>query len=277
MTTNKKAKTAARVRQQATGESYAEARRRTLVPEVGAVERLFEDDHCANCLAPLPLDVEGLFCSSWCRETADVVRYWRGTIRDGRLEKDPLVLQAIRTQVAFLLIGGYDRLGRALSTKVKADVRERDSGLCRECGKPGTEIDHIAGSSGDLANLQLLCGECHRAKTAQNLAPAPADKAALIQLLFLARVVPDEPTLLADDQVAWRHRWQGLKRARKQRLIDRMEGMGIETTGLRSWADLVEVYEDCLADDIDGVGGTDDFDGGYGPNSYFARAMAKDD
>lgn len=238
-------------------------RNRTFIPEgLGTVA--FVDDHCANCLLELPLSVEGLFCSSWCRETADLVRYWRARLRDGRLDADPLVLEAVRTKVAFLLVGGYDQLGRTLSPAVKESVRERDAGVCQQCGRPGTEIDHIDGSLGELDNLQLLCGECHRAKTALNMVPAPGQEAALIELLFIARVVPDDPALLADDQQNWRHRWQALKKARKQRLIDRMQGIGIDTTGLASWAVLVEVYEDRLSGDHGEFTSTDDAGGGFG-------------
>lgn len=226
-----------------------EARRRTLIPESPGGDHTFIADHCANCLQPLPVRVSGLFCGSWCRETGEVVRYWRGTLRDGRLEDDPLVREALRTRVAFLLMGGYYQLDRSLSPAVKDDVRSRDAGACQGCGSLGTEIDHIDGSSGELENLQLLCGECHRAKTATNLVPAPAEEAALIQMIFLARVMPEEPILLADDSEHWRQRWQGLKKDRKVRFVRRMEAMGIETAGLSSWAELVEVYEECLAEE----------------------------
>ena len=72
-------------------------------------DRYFLDDHCANCLEPLPEDVEALFCSAWCAEIADTVRYQRRVFRDGRIQR-PDVQEAIRTRNAFLLIGGYRSL-----------------------------------------------------------------------------------------------------------------------------------------------------------------------
>jgi hypothetical protein len=42
-------------------------------------------------------------------------------------------------------------------------------------------------------------------------------------------------------------------------------------------ADLVAALQDALADESDIGGWTEDDDSGYGPNSYFAHAMAKDD
>lgn len=65
-----------------------------------------------------------------------------------------------------------------------------DSG-CAECGGPATEVDHIDALAlvwayGDwdlvlaahtLDNLQALCGDCHKAKTARDLAAIAAVKA----------------------------------------------------------------------------------------------------
>lgn len=239
-------------------------------------DRFFKDDHCANCLEPLPEDVEALFCSTWCAEITKTVRYWRRVFRDGRIEK-PDVHEALRTRNAFLLAGGYRSLGRTLSVSTRAKVRARDSGQCKICGKPGAEIDHIAGNSGDLDNLQLLCADCHRAKTAANLVPASPEHVALLQALFLSRVVPDEPTLLADDEVAWRKLWRGLKSSRKKRFIDRLIDLGLDLGGLKTRAEMVLELEDYLTDHADGSAAPEDYDGGFGPNSYYASVMQRDD
>lgn len=49
----------------------------------------------------------------------------------------------------------------------------RSNPLCVKCGKLGSDIDHISPHRGDRAmfhdpgNLQVLCKECHKAKTRQ--------------------------------------------------------------------------------------------------------------
>src|SRR5690349_1042976 len=96
MTDNKRAKRDARERQQRTGERYVTARRRS-----AKREQFFEADCCANCLQRLPDEVEGLFCSEFCMQICDTVRYWRRVVRDGRIER-PDVREAVQTRVAFL-------------------------------------------------------------------------------------------------------------------------------------------------------------------------------
>lgn len=60
--------------------------------------------------------------------------------------------------------------------KLRAMVLERDRYLCLECLRNGlyvsaTTVDHIIakahGGSDDLSNLQSLCEQCHRMKTAR--------------------------------------------------------------------------------------------------------------
>lgn len=289
MTRDKRARDAARALSARSGESYAASRRKTgdrapvddrlgelrdrLIPSATAS---FEADHCANCFRPLPDDVEGLFCDSWCNEIADNVRYWRRVHRDGRATA-PDVQQAIRTRVAFMLAGGYDSLGRRLTASTRSLVKARDDGKCVQCGKPGTEIDHIAGSSSDLANLQLLCKDCHRAKTRRNMVLAGAGEQLIVEQFCQRRVLPDTASRLADDQGEWPSRWQQLKQERRERFIDRLESAGIDTTGTWTWAGMVLELEDALADDVAEVSVTADDDSGYGPSSYYARAMAREE
>lgn len=60
--------------------------------------------------------------------------------------------------------------------KQRAVVLNRDQGLCRTCRASGrvtaaTEVDHIvpksSGGSDDESNLQAICADCHKAKTAR--------------------------------------------------------------------------------------------------------------
>lgn len=66
---------------------------------------------------------------------------------------------------------GIDRARRIkrLTEAEKQWVRERDFHTCRECGKPGHEVDHITptkdGGDNRPSNLQTLCTPCHDTKT----------------------------------------------------------------------------------------------------------------
>lgn len=187
--------------------------------------RFFVADHCANCLTLLPEDVKGLWCSTWCNDINTKVRYWRAVQRDGRIDDLDIRFQ-IQMNMAFLLIGGYRALGRRPSAETRKKVVERDEGLCQSCGKPGSDLDHIDGSSDDPSNLQMLCGDCHRAKTAEALEPADDESRALILALNLSRVMPDEPRLLADDEEAWAGLWQKIRSERKTRFEESLLAVG---------------------------------------------------
>jgi len=261
MTSSKRAKRDARDRAARTGETYILARRRT-----ARGERYFEDDYCASCLQQLPDEEEGLFCSELCSQTAST----------GRIDQ-PDVRQAVRTRVAHLLAGGYHEAARRLSPAIRAQVWERDSGRCVSCGQPGAEIDHIAGDSPDLGNLQLLCADCHQAKTTARMRPASREQAAEVNALYTARVQPEAPVLLCDDGQGWTRQWRGLKKARRQRLLDLLDEAGLDPDDFRgaSRAEILNAIEDEM--DYDDGGWTEDDDTGYGPYSYFSHAMAKDD
>lgn len=280
MTTSRRAKQDARDEQAVTGSSYVAARRATLNPTVPERDggKVFLDDMCANCLRPIAEERNSLFCSDFCQETTKHVRYFRRVFRDGRIG-DPDVQIAVNTRIAFLSIGGYDALGRTLVPAVRAAVIERDKGVCQSCGRPGTEIDHIAGSSDVLENLKLLCVECHRDKTQLNMTEGSPEFKERIDELFERRVMPDVPVLLADDDEAWAGRWRALKKARNDRLRDELEGLGFDPVrlGIRSREDMIEIRDDTDWGSGEDYNGPEDYDGGFGPDSYFAHAMAKDD
>jgi 5-methylcytosine-specific restriction endonuclease McrA len=237
----------------------------------------FEPDHCASCLTLLPPSNRSLFCSEQCKQTADLVRYWRRIIRDRRIHQ-PDVEDALRTRIAHVLAGGYRENARRLSKATRDEVWSRDDGLCRSCGKPGEEVDHIAGDSSELSNLQLLCGACHHAKTWVRMRPATPDEQETIAKLYRERVLPDQPILLADDEIRWRNEWQRLKRERHEGLLEDMADMGYERSDYPdlSWEAFVDLAVEDEADDAIATE-PGDYDGGYGPGSYFAHAMAKAD
>ena len=86
---------------------------------------------------------------------------------DGRLSALPAPSQA----------EGYRKRGRALQA-LRGRIWLRDSGACAECGKltipPDFEVDHrvplSAGGSHDESNLGVVHVDCHKIKTARELA-----------------------------------------------------------------------------------------------------------
>ncbi len=243
--------------------------------------RAFIPDHCADCQAPLPPEVKDLFCSQLCLQRARDMRYWRSTLRDGRLEQ-PDVQEALNTKLAFLVAGGYAATARRLPLAARKEIVDRDGGRCVQCGNPGEEIDHIDGDSADPTNLQLLCKDCHSAKTQASMVPASAESIAMVEALQRDRVKPDQPALLCDDEQNWELIWRLLTRERALRLEGSDPAMVLgPVTGLVLLQRLLEnpMDLDYATSDTDGPfvsNGMDD-DSGYGPDSYFARTLAKDD
>lgn len=180
-------------------------------------ERLFIDDHCANCLEPLPNEEPGLYCSPLCKETAKDVRYIRRKERDPEQLEDPDILDAIHTKIAHLLGGGYDAKARRIPPGVRDLIWTRDEGKCVECGAPSEEIDHKDGSSNEPGNPQLLCSSCHRVKTALRMKPTSGEQDAWVDELYRERINPDPPVYLADGEVRWQVEWPALLAARGQR------------------------------------------------------------
>lgn len=207
---------------------------------------------CVSCDAALADDNQGLYCSALCREKAKFVRYARGCLRDGRAKNDTDVAYALRIRMAMILGGGYPP-ARSLPPAVRAAVIERDQGLCRLCGAPGEEIDHIDGSSPDLSNLRLLCQACHRNVTEEHLVPATAERAEEARVLW-ERVRAFRPRRLCDDEQRWAPSWRALRAERQEWL----------------WAGGAVAAEEVCLD-------PSDYDGGFGPGSYFAHVMEKDD
>jgi hypothetical protein len=65
-----------------------------------------------------------------------------------------------------------ERAKRSISQDVKIAVSARDGGRCRQCGSTHQlHFDHVIpisrGGANTVANIQLLCGACNRAKGAK--------------------------------------------------------------------------------------------------------------
>ncbi len=235
----------------------------------------------------------GLFCSSWCKEAAKHVRWLPRAVTEGRLD-DRETGRAAEIRLTMLSLGGYRAETRSVPPDVRAFVIERARGLCERCGAPGSEVDHVGGPSSDPSNLQYLCRTCHAAKTDlaqfgpegfQVTTPddagdvgedddvAPPDP---VRPHILRRVEAGEPALLCDDEAQWQGAWRALKAARKARLYERAVDAGLDAASLRGLtrAQILDEIADARADDR---AAPDDYDGGSGPDSYFARAMDRDD
>jgi hypothetical protein len=169
---------------------------------------------CPNCSVAL----EGLrlYCSELCAQEAGWVRKARRYRVDGR-DQDPQVKkEGLDILLALILGGGYPERARRLPESVRKFIFERDQGKCRTCGQPGKDIDHISGSSGDPANLQLLCKSCHNKKTVAQFRKItkdshPEEWAKAQRLKF--RAAAKEPMQLCDSRM-WNDLWKDLMRKR---------------------------------------------------------------
>jgi HNH endonuclease len=169
--------------------------------------------HCLNCFATFENPEQ--FCSKLCQDEASWVRYVRRQHKDGG-DQDPEVPRAIKIKLALILGGGYNRAARRLSEKLRQMIIERDGGVCRICGEPANEIDHISGSSSDPANLQLLCDRCHNKKTEGGFRSITKDSHPVewVTAKWLRfRAAADKPLLVCDYD-AWDSQWRNLKRTR---------------------------------------------------------------
>lgn len=171
---------------------------------------------CASCDAPCP--GRGPFCSSYCKAFAEFVRLCRRWLREPGRQADPDYPYVLQVRLAFLhtaYLGHgqvYDEAARYLTPEQKAAIRERDHGLCVQCGKPGAEIDHVSGSSDDPLNLQLLCIDCHHAKTRQAMTAITdrADRAALrtMHAELAERIDSPRPIRACDNEQTWGKAWR---------------------------------------------------------------------
>ena len=179
---------------------------------------------CVNCDERLSGGKPRLYCGDLCDQTASTVRYARRVMADGRW-KQPDVQEAIKTRMAMILGGGYPARERQLTAAERQAVIERDGGHCRLCGAPATEVDHIAGSSGDPTNLQAVCHDCHTRKTGLGFRPAEGAELESARVIWL-RVQAATPMRLCDDQNAWNGIWRELLRQTAEAMDEDENGPG---------------------------------------------------
>lgn len=82
------------------------------------------------------------------------------------------VLSAARVPVLEAKAGATPRIRGDRWQKMRQRTLLSGQGACAKCGRvhPSNQVDHIVpleqGGSNDPANLQVLCVDCHKAKTA---------------------------------------------------------------------------------------------------------------
>jgi hypothetical protein len=134
---------------------------------------------------------------------ASWIRYFQKAKTDGRIAL-PDVHEAVAIKLAHIAAGGYAESKRELPPELREQIKTRDGGVCRRCGAPGTDIDHIFGSSPDPTNLQLLCRECHNAKTQKAMVVAEPAVVASVHRPIQRRAI-EIPHRQPCDSTDWRY------------------------------------------------------------------------
>ncbi|MCL6104838.1 MAG: hypothetical protein M1483_04320 [Actinobacteria bacterium] len=162
-----------------------------------------------------------LYCSSQCRQAAELVRYVRARRREGR-DTHPDIVEVIEIKLAMVLGGGYPERERKVSEEIREVVFRRSGGVCEQCGcvmdferKTGNfdtipTVQHVTGNSNDLSNLKAFCNRCNvtDAKSRFVLVENGSPEAAMAEEIS-ARCSAPRPLRLCDDE-NWKHIWQGL-------------------------------------------------------------------
>jgi 5-methylcytosine-specific restriction endonuclease McrA len=178
---------------------------------------------CANCDAAVTVKTP-LFCSQRCRQEAELVRYVRGCVQDGR-DQHPDVKEAIHTRLAMVLSGGYPERERQVPAATRAEVFRRAENRCESCGRPLdfdrtsgdadaiATIQHVHGNSNDVSDLKAFCRRCNLADAQERFVPVqPGSEAAAKAAELRERWLAVEPLRLCDDAQQWRDIWQELTR-----------------------------------------------------------------
>jgi len=182
------------------------------------------DFSCVNCDGTIPWNQKKkIYCGNFCKEQAKDIRWIRGTIIRG-VYNDPDVVIARKTRIAHLNAGGYLSLNRRIPNQTRFAVMQKNDDKCANCGKTdanGThEVDHIAGSSNSIDNLQLLCVPCHREKTMSNIVSVreddPRREGMEIHVKELKeRIFSPNPIKLCDDYGSWPEIESKIRESRK--------------------------------------------------------------
>ncbi|MBI4201787.1 MAG: HNH endonuclease [Chloroflexi bacterium] len=202
------------------------------LPDIEIPKNEVEALLCFNCGSLVPDDRRHpLYCTEFCRQVAETVRYHRRVMADGRYEQDFPVKEAIDVRLQKLCQGVVVRKNR-ISPALRKRVFDRTDGLCAQgCGKPATDLDHINGrGEGNVeSNLQGLCQACHLKKSKKDAKTLSQEmksereqideKGLLNGFLqrYTVRVYRPIPSLICDNPDEWPGMWQSI--AQKRRAI----------------------------------------------------------
>ena len=195
-------------------------RRKPAAPPAAALKYL-----CANCDEFFtPEGRPGPFCSRACKSKASTVRAFRAAFSTyGRNSLPDDVRDALQIVMAQALSGGYDTKARHIPQAKRDYVITRDAGLCVMCGEPGTEIDHIDGSSPDPSNLRLLCHSCHVGVTKAHHRPIDDNSDADELFTVLAGRIDRETPERDCDGPEWATQWRQWAKTHAAPISDRNE------------------------------------------------------
>lgn len=192
-----------------------ERKRRSKAP-VGPARRVTAP--CVECGAPIELTgYPRLYCSDRCRQILKLIHYGRRVFRDGRLDNDPFVKDAIGMRIAHIMAGGYRETARGLPSNVRQAIVTRDGGQCQLCGEAATQIDHIVGDSSDPSNLRALCAACNMAAAKKQMVRASPKQQRVIGG-FVERMVAEPPLFGRDDELAWDSAYRSIKSQRREEM-----------------------------------------------------------
>jgi 5-methylcytosine-specific restriction endonuclease McrA len=181
---------------------------------------------CVNC--DNKINNAALYCGQFCQQMAQIVRYVRKAVAEGRVTK-PDIQEGIGMFLLHLYAGGYATKERTLSAEQRTAIFKRDGYKCRLCGDTATEIDHVAGNSSDPSNLRALCKPCNGAAAWQNARtvtlegnPDEWHRIHEMQNLMAQRIAAPQPLRSCDNYELW-HKTQGSMRGARAKLLRELE------------------------------------------------------
>jgi hypothetical protein len=125
---------------------------------------------CVNCDSHGVTVRSPLYCSPFCRQAAEVVRYVRACRGDGRWLL-PDVKEAIQMRLAMVLGGGYTERERVLPQATRQLVFDRAGGRCESCGRL-LDFDRSTGDDDAIPTIQPFGQSLERPEQPSSLVPA---------------------------------------------------------------------------------------------------------